>query len=226
MRNPRSLRYLAAGAAAGALALGSVGAASAQVGTALLGNVAETVGGVIGTAPLVGEGGLLDDTVIVAKADVNVPNVAHVRTADAVVIDDGEILVATKTHANVADVVKADVKALAVVDTQDSAVGVIVFPSHVEAAGVAVDATVAPATVDLRHLTIHVPFAAARLKVGDLVKAKVKASAFVDLPKGKIKVKAKVRARVAHLKIRARAHAKVKLHRHVKVKIGARAIVR
>jgi phosphohistidine swiveling domain-containing protein len=50
------------------------------------------------TAPIVGENGLLDDTAVVAKASIDVPNVAHVDTNTAAVIDDGKIVAATDTQ--------------------------------------------------------------------------------------------------------------------------------
>jgi hypothetical protein len=228
----RNLRLLAVGAAASALALGSVGTASAALlPDTLLGGLTNTVGNVVGTvvpavtAPIVGQGGLLDNTVVVARANVDVPNVAHVDTDTAVVINDGKIVAATDTHANVLNVVKADVTGVAVVDTQRPSVFVFVPEAHANVAGITVDAFVAPTTVDLRKLTVKAPLIAARVQAGD-IKVKAKASAFVNLRKGKVFVKAKAKAKIGHTTIKARAKVKVKLHHGLKAKAFIRATVR
>jgi hypothetical protein len=223
---------LAVGAAAGALALGSVGTASAELlPTGLLG-VTDTVGSVLGTvvpavtAPVVGEGGLLDDTAIAANAKVDVPNVAHVKTDTVVAIDDGLVVAATDTHANVANVVKADVVGVAVVDTQRPSVFVFVPKAHANVAGITVDAFVAPTFVDLRKLTVKAPLIAARVQAGD-IKVKARASAYANLRKGKVLVKAKAKAKIGrHTTIKAKAKVKVRIRHHVKAKVFVRAVAR
>jgi hypothetical protein len=229
---PRNLRYLAAGAAAGALALGSVGSAAALVSPGpLVGDLAGTVGGVLGTvvpaatAPIVGQGGLLDDTTIVANANVNVPNVAQVNTANTVTIDDGVVVADTDTHANVANVVRADVVATATVDTNRPSITVVAPVVHADVAGIRVNAVVAPTTVDLGDMTVDAPFIGAPVVAGD-IKAKVKAKVHADLVAGKIKAKVKAKAKIGSTKIKLKAKAKVKLRPHLTAWAKVRAIVR
>jgi hypothetical protein len=222
---------LAVGAAAGALALGSVATASASTTDPLLGGVTNTLGNVLGTvvpavtAPVVGENGLLDDTVVVAKANVDVPNVAHVDTNTAAVIDDGKIIAATDTHANVANLVKADVDGVAVVNTNKPSVFVYVPEVHANVAGVKVDAFVAPTTVNLKKLTVSAPLIAARVKAGD-IKVDAKAAAFANLRKGKVFVAAKAKVKINHHTVlKAKAKVKVKLHHNIKIKAYLKGFV-
>jgi len=225
------LRLIAVGAAAGALALGSVATASAAPTDTLLGGVTNTLGNVLGTvvpavtSPVVGEGGLLDDTAVVAKANVDVPNIAHVNTNTAAVIDDGKIVAATDTHANVANLVKADVDGVAVVNTNKPSVFVFVPVVHANVAGVKVDAFVGPTTVNLKKLTVSAPLIAARVKAGD-IKVDAKAAAFANLRKGKVFVAANAKVKINHHTVlKAKAKVKIKLHHNIKIKAYLKGFV-
>jgi hypothetical protein len=232
MGTPRKLRYLAAGAAAGALALGSVGSAAAIVNPgSLLTGLTTTAGNAVGTvvpaatAPLVGQGGLLDNTNINADARIVVPKVAVVDTETNVAIDDGVITAKTDTYANVANVVVVDIDdAVVVVDTTRPSVFVSVPAAHVNVAGITADAHVAPTTVDLRTLTVDAPKIIAKVQAGD-IKVKAKAKVYANLTSGKIKVKAKAKVKVGnHTVLKARAKVKAKLHANLKTKVKLRVI--